>query len=440
MKNRIIAVFLAFTVLVGSLSITKRANAAPAVVAGVINIGILAWEILDLMIKGEEPGIIVAIRTIIENGIDALTNPDSPFQQNFRKFWDDYGNSWQGLFEDLKTMYENGEIEIVNGKIELTYTQFQQLYDVAYSFVSNIGVELKTSYNYFAFDYTPSLFLPVLSLPTNDMYYKSASGQAYCLMYYNDNKAIFSDTYFVFRENSDQGYVGNARGVLSNFTTSGTGWFFDNISYTQLDRENWRFAYNGLNSFIGGWVIERAYPTEFCFVLENGNVTRQVSSSVNVSGFKSAIVSTTGDFGDFLQSLQSVKTVDAVASTLDDLSSVLPVDESPVLSIPVNPDLSVSIPDQVTVSVPGAKDIPISDYMNPVLTEVSVPSVWLTKFPFCIPYDFIRFLGFLAADPIPPVFRIPISTHPGNLEQWADNETIGVFPQMIQCLISTKRS
>jgi len=39
----------------------------------------------------------------------------------------------------------------------------------------------------------------------------------------------------------------------------------------------------------------------------------------------------------------------------------------------------------------------------------------------------VRFLGLLCSDPVAPVFHIPISTNPDNLEQWKGNQTVGEY-------------
>lgn len=116
MKKRILSVLLAISVLICGITVSKRASAAAAATA-VVSIGLIAWELLDLMIKGEEPGIVVAMREFIESGIDGLTNPDSYFQQNYSWLWDNYGGAYEGIYNKVMEMYENGEITIKTGKL-----------------------------------------------------------------------------------------------------------------------------------------------------------------------------------------------------------------------------------------------------------------------------------------------------------------------------------
>ena len=92
-----------------------------------------------------------------------------------------------------------------------------------------------------------------------------------------------------------------------------------------------------------------------------------------------------------------------------------------------NPDKDIPISDQIGVSIPNVGDFTLSELQGDLDIDIEVPSIIVDKFPFCIPFDFVRFLGILCADPVAPVFRIPISTHPDNLEQWKGNQTIGDY-------------
>lgn len=424
MKKRIIAVFLAFCVFMVAFSVSKRVHAAgAAAVSSVVSIGLIAWELLDLMIKGEEPGIVVAMREFIESGIDGLTNPDSYFQQTYGDFWKDFGGSWDVIYSKLTEMYENGDIAIKNGEVSLTYEQYLDLYNIAFSFLDNAIFDFTTSYSYFAFDYNPGLFLSVEFLPKNETYLSSTYGESYVLFFYDDSRVIFADSYFNLKfDSSFSLYRGGTQRLKSDFN------YATYLSTSFPSPSSQGFSYPSFSSIECKYLLGTK-KSDFLhyFVFEDGEIVYKDFSSVDLSGCKTAIVSTTGDLKSFYKSIESVSICDNLADTLDDLSTVLPVDESPVLSIPTNPDLSVPIADQVTVSIPGATDVPISEYFDPVLTDIKAPTGLASKFPFCIPFDFVRFFGVLAADPIPPVIRIPISTHPANLEQFADNETIGDY-------------
>lgn len=433
MKKRIISVFLAFCVFIGTFSVSRRSHAAgTTAVTAVVAMSLVVWQLFDIIIKGEEPAIIVVIREILEGGIDAFTNPDSYFQQTYVDFWREIDEAYYACFDKLWEMYENGEISISNGKIYLTYDQYKYFYDLTYNILPNIGIEFSTSYDYTAYSYNPGLYLSAADLPISDYLY-SSNGQSYALIYYNSSKVYFSDIVLL------KGVVPNSPNFRvqairfsSSFDPSGLNFMLYNYSNNDLKSSECEFAYASLSTFFGkyidfGHLYERDFSSEYCFVFENGQISYQSISTADLGGCKTAIISTTGAYGDFLQSITSATSSESLVDNLDDLSTVLPVEESPVLSIPISPDLSVPIPDQVTVSVPGVNDLPLSEYMDPLITDIEAPTGLATKFPFCIPFDFIRIISVLAADPIPPVFHIPISTHPVNLEGFADNETIGEF-------------
>lgn len=49
-----------------------------------------------------------------------------------------------------------------------------------------------------------------------------------------------------------------------------------------------------------------------------------------------------------------------------------------------------------------------TDVKWPTETDLSLPKLIITKFPFCIPFDVARLIGLLEADPKAPVFKVPL--------------------------------
>lgn len=431
MKKRIIALLLSFSIFCGALSVSKRASAAPAVAWGIIEIGIVAWELLDLMIKGEEPGIVVAMETLIESGVDGLTNPDSPFQQNWSAFWNNYGTGWEAMCDWLTMKIDIGEIIPEDELFKLTYGQYLEACKQLVSVISAPTVKFQSDYPsfFFSIDGFPINF-PPSSLPTVSSFLNNYPGESYALCYYNDEQIVFSSYCIAIYcdDSNESGFYGFYY-VDKNFSLN----FFNEVStsYYQVfeNPETWFsfFSLSAASSKFPSWDIERNFS--HCFVYSNGVVSYTPISEVDLTGFNYGLVSTVWDYGSFLKSINDFSITKSDVGELDDLSTVLPTEENPSLSIPTNPALDKPIADQVMVGdIAGADDLPLSDYINnAIITTVNVPSVIVKKFPFCIPFDFIRFLGVLAADPVPPVFRIPISTSPKNLEQWADNETVGHY-------------
>ena len=65
-----------------------------------------------------------------------------------------------------------------------------------------------------------------------------------------------------------------------------------------------------------------------------------------------------------------------------------------------NPDKDIPISDQIGVSIPNVGDFTLSELQGDLDIDIEVPSIIVDKFPFCIPFDFVRFLGILCADPV----------------------------------------
>ena len=49
-----------------------------------------------------------------------------------------------------------------------------------------------------------------------------------------------------------------------------------------------------------------------------------------------------------------------------------------------------------------------TDVKWPTETDLSLPKLIITKFPFCIPFDVARLIGLLEAEPKAPVFKVPL--------------------------------
>ena len=186
-------------------------------------------------------------------------------------------------------------------------------------------------------------------------------------------------------------------------------------------------------SFIEAWFGSTTsdtynFTSSYCFVYEDGTLSRKPVSDVNTDGMKSGLVTTVGQYGDFLKSIKGFNPIITPSGDFDDLSNTIPTKYNPTLTFPANPDLGKPLTVQIIVGdIPNTADLPLSDYLDEINTDIDVPSIICTKFPFCIPYDFMRFLGLLCSDPVAPVFRIPISTKLDNPEQWKDNQTIGEY-------------
>lgn len=449
MKKRIVAVLLSLSIFCCSLSCGKRAYAEPVTVIGGLALFSLAASLLGLM-TGQFDTIAQLIGDAIESGVDVFTNPDSWFQEN----WTTGANqlppstalfAFEQIRNTVEGWFNNGELKVENGQIKLTYDQFHSLYGQVVNSISNLDVEFETDYDYLFLDVDLSKTFAGTDLPLINGFYNTSNGQSYSPVFFNDNKIIFSDTFFYFSGRGAAYLVGMYH-VNSDYTVSSySNGKLDMYSGPYTDKpfefikdHQYYFYFPSLSAFSMSFI---EYPGQIssesktyhfsssnCYVYDNGTLTKKPVSEVDTSGMRTGLVTTTGAFGDFLKSIQGYNPILAPVENLDDLSDVLPTEYNPTLSFPVDPDLTRPLPNQITVGdVPGVSDLPLSDYMDELKTEIDVPSIICTKFPFCIPYDFMRFLGLLCADPVAPVFRIPISTNPDNLQQWIGNQTVGEY-------------
>lgn len=447
MKKRIIAVVLSFSVFICSFCIgNRRAYATGAEVGVIITIGVLAWELIGVC-TGMLDGAASAIGTFIESGVDGLTNPDSNFQQGFKGFADNWLDGWDAICDSIQGMFNKGELEIVDDRVKLSYQQYMQLCKELISAAPKPGVDFESNQPAFFLDLQGMPYkFPAGSLPTYSVFFHDFPGQSYALCYYNDEQIVFSDYYFLFYISE---YIGSNGGYGFNWSLNSlTKTFYENNIFgfssaffpDRYDENllspylnpDFNFTCNDLSSsaisyYFSGGVLTNGYNTSNCFVFTNGKLTYTPISEVDLTGCQLGMVTTSHDYAGFLKSLTGYAAVEGVPP-LDDLSGVLPTEYNPSLSFPVNPDLSRPLDNQIIVGdVPGVSDLPLSDYQAKLKTDIEVPSIIVSKFPFCIPFDFMRFLGLLCSDPVAPVFRIPISTNPGNLQQWQGNQTVGEY-------------
>lgn len=443
MKKRIIAILLSVSVFCFSFGLGNRR--ASAAVSGTIIAGVTVFSVaLQLlgMMNGNFDNTANAIGSFL-GGIpegakltfygDDIINPftgevvyheDGLVKQGF-----DQLVSW------VQDLFDKGELQEVDGKVKLTYDQFKEIYNQLWEIAPKPGVNFESNYSSFFIDFEGMPFeFPVGALPTASYLFESELCESYALCYYNDEQIVFSEYYFIlssyFTSSGVHGGIFNFRYLkYPSFFNDPVHVLSTNYSSIFEDVRN-VFTFESLSSayiktsFTGDQL--HTYNTSNCFVFSNGVLTYTPISDVDLTGCKFGLVSTCGDYGGFLQSLVGYAAIEGAA--LDDLSGILPTEYNPSLSFPVNPDLSRPLDNQIIVGdVPGVSDLPLSDYKENLKTDIEVPSIIASKFPFCIPFDFMRFLGLLCSDPVAPVFRIPISTNPDNLDQWIGNQTVGEY-------------
>lgn len=435
MKKRIIAIFLSVSVLCFSLICgTLRASAATPG-SGLFQIALLAWQLIGVSTGQYDNAadaisyVIEGTGTIVENGWDALVNPDSPFQRNWSVGFSQICNSIQGWFD-------SGDIKIDDGEIELTYAQYMELYGQLIAAAPNPGLDFTSPYPSRFYSFSPDKVTSFSNFPKLPDIIYSNVGQSYACVYYSDDVIYFSPVYVSFKFSS----LGNGKyapGIGLSYLRSNdlkSSWVNGASAFEKSpDEIESVFSYYTISLGIdsAGIGIYDTFPsyshsTDYILKFDGSNVVSVPLSEFDPTDLESGMITTIYSYSDFIQSVTGFDVTGD--QELDDLTNTIPTEYNPSLTFPANPDLSVSLPNQIIVgNVPGVADLPLSEYQANIKTDIEVPSIITTKFPFCIPFDFMRFLGLLCSDPVAPVFRIPISTHPDNLDQWEGNQTIGEY-------------
>lgn len=427
MKKRIIAFILAFVISSTAIAETYRPARAELTAAAVITIGVAAWKIIGAM-TGDNPQAMDAVNWCIqtnidsaENFFDACVNPDSEFQTKWK-------SGFTQMCNTISNWFESGDITIdSDGNLHMNYEQYLQLYRQTIELTSVHSVDFYADYDAFFLKADLSIPIFVENLTRLEQFYSTNVGQSYCPVYYDDNQIIFAD-YFTLTNsflanNTRFSFLRNGV-VNSSFQsyfigdTLGGGCDFSFIlSYSPVlfipSLDSFTFTYQ----YYGEHTTTRA-PTH-CFVFDGNNLSYKPISDVDVSGMSSGLITTTGDFHYFLKSLTGFNVVNEQPD-LDDLSNVIPDGKNPDIVVDTDPD--VPVPDAVIID-----DVPLSDYKTNL--DIDIPSIIIDKFPFCVPFDFVRILSVLAAEPKAPVFRIPISTNLDNLAPFEGNQTIGNSPE-----------
>lgn len=444
MKKAIISILLSFSILCSSLTFSKRSCAAGVGLA--IPIFTVAWEILDILIKGEEPMIVECMRWCMERVADGavitwefFTDPEGDFQTFWGNFWSDWGESWTAIYNSLSDMWGSSDITLTGDSVKFSLDHLNAIRNQIIEVAAKPKIDLKCGYNYTFLSADLSNLIAASTLPV--MLEFIHTGEAYIPVYYDDDHIIFGSYCY------SQDFGGDARVHFQVKKVNYDGDTFsihveDDVSGSRGNSheetlDNWAVSFSSgfLQSFVFHYDVFGAttetYDCDQCFVYDVNGFRAVDPSTVDTNGLRSGLITTISFVDDFYATVTDYAVVPSPITddSLVDYDKVLPAEENPSLTFPLSPDLDKPIADQVTVGdIPGVEDLPISDYVNNVANiQVNVPSVIVKKFPFCIPFDLVRFFGVLAADPIPPVFHIPISTHPANLEQWADNEAFGEY-------------
>lgn len=438
MKTKIIAAVLAAVLLLHVGGEFTRAKATGAAVAGITAIGILAFNLIGVM-SGQYDDTAEGISCFIENGVDGWQKAFVGTENT--PSW--FASGWQQIYDTCSGWFESGEITIDGDNVSLKYSQYVQLCELLTEIGADLKVDLGTTVDYHVFNYAFGEPVPLSAAPKFDTFY-TKTGVSYIPILYNSDKIYFYRDYFLtnFVLQSDNTYDLD---ICSSYTNSNFSCKTNSISgldgfssesglstnkvvfyIDSLDSSSLRLHY-GYNTSVrnfslvcGDW-----------FSYDGTTITIVSNDTFDKTDLTSGYLSVIGHPQAFYTGLSNyTATLD---SPIDDLSDTLqPVLEKttdPTLVIDTDPAIVNPI-DSVTVTdIPGTNDVPLSQLKEKTKVDIDIPSLIADKFPFCIPFDFIRIIGVLCADPVAPIFRIPISTNPENLEAFDGNQTIGDIPE-----------
>lgn len=452
MKKRIIAILLVLSVLVTSLGNSKRVSAEP--VTGIVVCAaacIAAVSMLQYATSGQYEKDAENLVNFIESAgedVNFIINGETITDENGNTYhinsnlqdgYGSYARAFESIANSIQNAINNGElvkeyVESPDGVIKEHYKirsrNLNKLIAEANQSISVMArpnIDFTSGYNCTFLNVDLSKPFTLKSLPTMPEFFNSSNSESYAAVYFDDTRIIFSQYYiewspspacWILALNENYTYELLQGGIIGGVDVQT---FIESNKYSFSMETLSKFpVYNfsmGLDNFYQN-------PVTHCFVYENGTITYTPLAEVDVSGMNSGLVTTTGNYGDFLKTINDYS-VSTTVPKLDDLSGVVPDDAT--LTIPLNPDKDKPIAEQIGVSIPGVVDTTLAELQGDIDIDIDVPSIIVDKFPFCIPFDFVRFLSLLCSEPVAPVFRIPLSTHPDNLEQWEGNQTIGDY-------------
>ena len=216
MKKRIVAVIVSLSVLCCSLSCSKRVYADPGTIIGGTILFTLAMELLGVM-TGNYDGAAAVIGDVLEGlqeGAEALIDPESAFQQNWTTGASQLPPStalfaYEQIRKTVGDWFNKGELNVEDGKFKLTYDQFHELYGQVIDVTAKPDVKFDTDYNYIFLDVDLSRSFAGSDLPLITGFYNVRGvGQAYSPVYYNEKSIVFSDTFFLFTAVEHYYFVG----------------------------------------------------------------------------------------------------------------------------------------------------------------------------------------------------------------------------------------
>lgn len=441
MKKKILAAALAAVIALNVCSVRPKAAAAAGIM---LTIGSAAVFLMGVF-TGQYDDTANGIGAVLTNGVDGFEKAFVGTEKTFCGRVIESEDAWivtgyKQICHQIESWVNSGEATIdENGNLTIDYQQYLDLYSILAELV-DLTVDIGTSIPYNVVSYPVGTPFAFTSMPVFCDLSSSSFNQSYFPVYYSSDKIYFSESYLNINLSSYM--MGSSFAVSRGFGVRGiNGIGSSSIGDTVFPDIHYITA--GLDKCIGVFDSNSNFLYSRSAYLSNSDASFSVSSftcydgtslqsvpasSIDTSSLSFSYLVCSGQGSEFITSIRSYA-ASRDTSSLDDLSGTLPLDKTS------NPDLIISsdggigkATDAITVSsVPGVADTTLTNYMTDVKTDIDVPSIIIEKFPFCIPFDFYNIISTLCADPVAPVFRIPISTNPDNLQGLEGNETIGKY-------------
>lgn len=434
MKKRIIAAALAAVVALNLCSL--RPKAAPAVAAAGLALGGAAWYILDIM-TGKHDQIALAMGKWFEDCKDSVDNA-------IKAIDDHWADGWNVIYNQLTDWTNDYSITVSDdGKVRMKYSQYLELCGLVGQAGASNNITFNTDIPHLFFKAEPGITYNIdYSISVNsdeEMTY----GMSYIPVYYTADKLylcsnsayiryLVSKSYNETYLNASQYYVRDNDYGYQSHDNMFDGYYGGNKLYKLIDLKLSICSTNTKFTYSSNWNDKNVSKTYAVNWFETDGKTISKCSSPDLSGCSFGYICCRGTSSDFFKTVTEANITAGTADIDDlskDLSPILDKTKDPTLEIDTDPSIATPA-DAVTVTdIPGTADVTISQLREKTNVDIDIPSVISTKFPFCIPFDFIRIIGVLCADPVAPVFRIPISTDPENLKGFEGNQTIGELPE-----------
>lgn len=415
MKKRIIAILLVVSVFCFSFHYsTKRTYAAVGGVVACAAACVAAVSMLQYVTSGQYERDANNLANFIEQaGKDAnfIINGEIITDENGNTYHvnsalqDGYGcyaRAFESIVEFTQDLFDKGELTVVDNNYVIPSGKLNKLIEKANQSISVMArpkVDFTAGYNCAFYNVDLSKPFALKSLPLILEFSSETIGQSIAPVFFDDSRIVFSEYYHTLRSGSPTEDLYRTFYLYKATSTYGSSAVASHCTFigTHADFCDTRSIYflntslstTSVNYMVSGKPYQSDYTFENCFVYENGTVTYTPISNVDVSGMNSGILITTGKYGDFLRTIDDYSISTEDVPKLDDLSGVVPDDAT--LSIPINPDKDIPIENQVGVSVPGVGDFTLAELQGDLNLDINVPSGITTKFPFCIPFDFVRF-------------------------------------------------